>query len=214
MKRVNIGCGRTPVAGYYNYDNSFSLILSKHPFITIFLEKIGLLTKGQKEYINFAKDNKIFYGDGTKKLPLPNNSVSVVYTSHMVEHLDQSEVKLFIIEVRRILTKNGILRIAIPDLKKLVEKYIMDGDADDFIEKTGFARTPPKSLFAKIKYLIAADRGHKWMYDGPSMVKLLSSAGFKDAKIMPAGTTMISDPGELDLWERLEESVYIEAVNS
>jgi len=51
------------------------------------------------------------------------------------------------------------------------------------------------------------------MYDGKSMVRLLTKAGFRDPQILPPGSTLIKDPGSLNLWERKEESVYIEALN-
>ena len=52
------------------------------------------------------------------------------------------------------------------------------------------------------------------MYDGPSMIRLLSAMGFKDPRILPAGSTMISDSDGLNLYERADESVYIEAYNN
>ena len=52
------------------------------------------------------------------------------------------------------------------------------------------------------------------MYDGKSLTRLLSEAGFVDARVMPAGLTNIADPHGLDLAERAAESVYVEAVQS
>ena len=50
------------------------------------------------------------------------------------------------------------------------------------------------------------------MYDGTSLTRLLLAMGFKEAAIMPPGSTMIAEPGQLDLSERVSESVYVEAV--
>jgi hypothetical protein len=49
------------------------------------------------------------------------------------------------------------------------------------------------------------------MYDGPSLVRLLNGEGFFGARIVPPGVTGIADPGALDLRERADESVYVEA---
>ena len=54
-------------------------------------------------------------------------------------------------------------------------------------------------------------RNHAWMYDGKSLTKLLEKHGFREVTLLPAGQTTIPDPGELDLREREEETVYIEA---
>ncbi len=50
------------------------------------------------------------------------------------------------------------------------------------------------------------------MYDGDSLAKLVLEAGFADVLVVPAGSTRITDPGKLDLAERAEESVYVEAL--
>jgi Holliday junction resolvase len=50
------------------------------------------------------------------------------------------------------------------------------------------------------------------MYDGKSLAKLLESNGFKNIRILASGETSIEDPGPLDLKERADESVYVEAV--
>jgi SAM-dependent methyltransferase len=210
MIRVNIGCGQTPTPGWHNYDNSMSVRIAKHPLLTYALDKCGMLKKGQIDFIHFIRLNNIRLADATKYIPVPDNSVEVLYSSHMVEHLDREEVKSFLSEARRILSTNGIIRIAVPDLRILVEHYIGDGDADSFIEKTGLGRKTARSLVERIRLLLFGDRSHKWMYDGPSMVSLLISMGFKNPRILPAGSTTISEPGELNLWEKQEQSVYIE----
>ena len=54
-------------------------------------------------------------------------------------------------------------------------------------------------------------RNHLWMYDGRSLSELLHKVGFADTCVMPPGKTNITDPGQLDLEERADESVYVEA---
>ena len=49
------------------------------------------------------------------------------------------------------------------------------------------------------------------MYDGRSLTKLVESVGFIDVTLPPAGETRIPEPGPLDLFERADESVYLEA---
>jgi hypothetical protein len=63
----------------------------------------------------------------------------------------------------------------------------------------------------RLRWLVAGFRDHGWMYDGPSLCRLLQTAGFVDVGEVSAGHTMISDPGELNLREREDESVFVEA---
>lgn len=43
MVRINIGCGQTPTNGWENFDNSFSLRLSKIPLLPDILNRLGFL---------------------------------------------------------------------------------------------------------------------------------------------------------------------------
>lgn len=214
MKRANVGCGPSPISGWYNYDNSLSVRFAKHRILTFILDKFGFLEDSQKKFIKVVRNSNIMWADVTKRIPLPDGSVEVLYTSHMVEHLDREEVKCFLKQARRVLTSNGIIRIVVPDLSKLTAQYITDGDADAFIEKSRLTHRRPRTFLDKLKYLIIGNRNHLWMYDGPSMVRLLSSMDFKNPRVLPAGSTTTSDSPELNLYERADESVYIEAYNN
>ena len=154
------------------------------------------------------------WANGIKRIPENDSSVDVVYSCHMVEHIEKGNVALFFKEARRILKSGGIIRLAVPNLKYQVDSYLKDGDADKFIESTLLTRKNPKTLIEKIKYLIIGDRNHQWMYDGQSLCKLLSSAGFNEPMVLEAGLTNIQDPGMIDLKERAPESVFVEAVNA
>ena len=209
--QVNIGCGQTPTPGWLNYDNSFSVRLAKYPFLIIFAERLRLLSEEQKGFISFAKKSNVLWADATKVIPLPDNSVQALYSSHMIEHLDREEAHLFLKEAYRVLRPNGIIRIVVPDLAKLINSYMVNRDADLFLEKSLLAYPRPKSFVAKLKHLIFGARNHLWMYDGPSLIRLLSTLGFFNPRVLEPGLTTISNPGQLHLTERAEESVYVEA---
>lgn len=213
LTRVNIGCGKSPTSGWKNFDNSVSIRLAQHSLISNVLDKLGLLSEEHRSFINFAKGNCIEWADSTKYIPLADHSVEVLYSSHMIEHLDQEEALSFLKEARRVLNPKGIIRLALPDLKILVDDYLKSGAADDFMKGTYLCQRKPKTLVEKIKFLFVGNRDHHWMYDGQSLVKLLNSVGFCEAQVLPAGHTKIVNPAGLDLYERQDESVYVEAEN-
>lgn len=210
---INMGCGQTPINGWRNYDNSWSIRLAKIPLLAGIMGKSGLLSKPQQEFILFTKNADIRWADATKQIPEKDGTVDSIYSSHMIEHLEKEDATKFLKEARRVLKSGGIIRIAVPNIKYLVENYLKDNDADNFIERTLLTKKKPKKIIAKIKYLIIGDRNHQWMYDGESLCKLLSSVGFHKPKVMDIGTTIITEIGELDLEERLPESVFVEATN-
>jgi len=210
--RVNIGCGMTPTIGFENFDNSFSLKLSKYPLITALLFNLKIVSSTQMDYINFCRANNIKWADATKQIPLPNDSVSLVYSSHMLEHLDKAEASLFLKETKRILGTDGVIRLVLPDLSKAIEQYNLNQDADAFVDSTLMCIPNPRSFFQRLRMAVIGNRHHLWMYDGKSLYKLLEKNGFKNIKILKNGQTTLNDYGPLDLNERADESVYIEAV--
>jgi predicted SAM-dependent methyltransferase len=213
MMRVNVGCGQNPTEGWRNFDNSLSLRLAKIPFLPALLYKARILEAPQYQFMLFARSNRIEYGDVAKRLPLSDGSVEVLYSSHMLEHLDREDTSLFLKEVRRVLCPGGIIRLAVPDIHKHVQQYIESGDADAFIAGTLLCHPYPRTIVHRLRILLVGTRHHQWMYDGVSLCRLLLAHGFVKVEIMQAGETKVLAPESLDLQERVSESVYVEAEN-
>ncbi len=129
----------------------------------------------------------------------------------MLEHLDRSEAKAFLAEVMRVLQPGGILRLALPDLRRHVEDYLASNDGDQFIFNMHVWRDRPRGLTARLKHIFVGERHHLWMYDAKSLAKLLAASGFVGVLERKPGETGIPEPGDLNLRERDSESVYMEA---
>ena len=209
--RINIGCGKTPTENWLNFDNSYSIILANSPLKYWIAKNLKILNKDQIEYINWIKKNNIYYADVAKKIPLPNESAECIYTSHMLEHLSRKEANFFLNESLRVLEKGGILRVAVPDLKIAVSIYNETQDADAFMETILVAPPSLETIKQKISLFFSGYRHHQWMYDEKSLSKLLKKIGFKEVFTCKAGQTNIENPGSLNLLERVEEGVYLEA---
>lgn len=210
-KYINVGCGMSPTPGWTNFDNSWSIRIARIAILVSMMQKLKLLDASQIKYIKFAIQNKIHWADAVTKLPLADASVDVLYTSHMLEHLERSKVDSFLSEAKRVLKSGGIIRICVPDLRIIIDRYIKNNDADEFIHKLHMNKNYPNSLLQKFKYLCIGDRHHQWNYDAASLSNLLNKSGFQNPVSLDAGMTTIPDPGELNLREREEESLYIEA---
>jgi SAM-dependent methyltransferase len=210
--RINVGCGWSPTAGWLNFDNSIIVLFAGWPILERLASRLGFVTDRDfvDDFVGIARRYGIRHAKATA-LPRPDNSVEVVYSSHMIEHLDRYEAKRFLSEAFRVLKPGGILRLAAPDFRLLVEHYLNTGDADETMERAFLGRSRPRGWRARIRYLLIGERDHMWMYDGPSLLRIVESVGFVDAKILEAGTTTIEEPGSLNLSERSEESVYVEA---
>ena len=212
MLKLNIGCGKSALEGWENLDNSFSVLLARVSLIYRFLRFFGVLNIQQIENIEWNRENQIKYMDASRRLPYDSGTVEVVYTSHMVEHLSRDDAKFFLQEVARVLKPSGILRIVVPDLKKLAVDYLSHGDGDLFVTKSHLAITKPKGVIQRIGFLLFGFRHHQWMYDVQSLTRLLNAVGFDDVTSLTAGKTLINHPGGLNLFERADESIYIEVI--
>jgi len=213
VTRLNVGCGQSPTPDWTNYDNSLSARVSGVPLVLSIVERFRLLTNQQREFMRFARAHDIRYADVVSRIPEPDRSVAALYTSHMLEHLDREDALGFLREVRRVLAPGGVLRIAVPDVRYHVDRYMQDGDADGLVARLYMTRERPKTWMQKVLYQVVGDRQHQWMYDGASLCRLVASAGFESPRVIPAGTTTIPEPGQLDLRERSPESVFVEAKN-
>jgi SAM-dependent methyltransferase len=212
--RVNIGCGGTPTDGWRNFDNSLTIRLARWPGVTRLFKMLNF-RNGQASWLGrIAIDSDIHFADATVRIPCPDRSVEVVYSSHMIEHLDRSGAQAFVAEIKRVLRPGGIVRLAAPDLALLVQRYVTSGDADDFVAGTHMGLDRPVGMIARAKLALVGPRHHLWMYDGASLTRLLAGAGFTDIATVPPGETRIPEPGGLNLSERVDESVYIEAFRS
>ena len=208
--RINVGCGATPTPSWINFDNSFTVRLASSRLLST--AAVRFLSSEQRRFLKAARASGVRWALANN-LPLADRSVDVVYSSHMVEHLDRSQVTEFLAEARRVLRVGGILRLAVPDISRLASDYLATGDADTFVERTHLWRTRPRTLQAKLRAAFVGDRGHVWMYDGRSLSVLLERNGFVEAKVLSPGESTISDPGLLNLREREDESVYVEAIS-
>lgn len=70
----------------------------------------------------------------TDKIPFDNNSVSNIYCSHVIEHLEDEAVTFFIENCFRSLKSRGVLRIACPDAEHLWQVSQFKNDYWNFMK--------------------------------------------------------------------------------
>ena len=240
MKILNLGCGSKTCQSpdVLNIDWSVSLIIKKNFFLRILLSK--LLTKERQNNLKKLSQNIIVH-DLQKGLPYANNSIDAVYHSHLLEHIDCTEVKVFLMEIFRVLKPNGVQRIVVPDLyffcKSYVENYekcinqnklIKKHDnyvaaiLEQAVRKEASGSSKQNKILRKIENLILGDarkRGetHQWMYDSINLKSILNEVGFKNIKVQTFRTSLIFNWNKygLDLDNENKEykqgSLYIEA---
>lgn len=99
--------------------------------------KIGWITIDIDENADISWDLK--FG-----IPLNNNSVKKIYSSHFMEHLTYKEGQVLLDECLRVLVSGGVFSVCVPNSKIYIEAYANDHVLDDkqfFRYEKGFNNT-------------------------------------------------------------------------
>lgn len=121
--------------------------------------------------------------DATKLAEIEDESVEMIYSSHLLEHIPHIELEKTILRWYSVLTPGGILQINVPDLAwaakqlvKLTNGQLLEGEYNQFNGERGLQ---------VIFYGSQAHDGeyHKSGFTKDSLHELLKSAGFKNITV-------------------------------
>lgn len=214
--KLNVGCGRTVADGWINVDKSPSVRLSALPRLRSLLLKVGALNAAQAE--GFPPG--VIHANAAKRLPAADSSIDFVYSSHMIEHLSRWEGLNFVREARRVLRPGGILRLATPDLKLMIDDYIAGTSpftngtrtaGDAFCAEYRAFANPQVNPVQRLIHRFAGGDTHQWVYDQSSIAALLREGGFTN--ITPRAYREGETP-DLESVEHRERGLFVEATNS
>lgn len=113
-------------------------------------------------------------------IPLPNESVDAIYSSHNLEHLYAHEIPLALAEFRRVLNKNGFAIILCPDLQ-YISSIIAEDKLLDTLYTAEIGNISPLDIVYGHRGAIAAGNifmSHKCGFTRSVLVNLLKEADF------------------------------------
>lgn len=123
------------------------------------------------KHIDLGDYPHLDYRHSVRKLPMfKNNSVDLIYASHVLEYFSRVSVKAVLVEWHRVLKKKGILRLAVPDFRALIEGYKLFG-----LESILGPLYGRMEMGSKVIY-------HKTAYDFKSLMLLLETCGFENVQ--------------------------------
>jgi hypothetical protein len=88
MLRVNVAVDRHPLPAGKTMTTLLGVKLARHRVVTFLLAMLKLLNLEQMQFVEFCRKTDISWANACRRIPVPNESVEVLYTSHMLEHLD------------------------------------------------------------------------------------------------------------------------------
>lgn len=91
------------------------------------LLNLGCGERRHSDWINVdftSHSPEVLAHDLKKPLPFPEGEFDAVYHSHVLEHLPRPAAPGFLAECRRVLRPGGVIRVAVPDLERIVRTYL------------------------------------------------------------------------------------------
>ena len=211
MHRIQVGCGYSPIKGWTNYDFNKFVFVAKTPVIRQFFYRSSFLPEGYKKFMRKVEEDNIQFANAGKHIPELSNSVDILYSSHMLEHLDKEETDTFLKEAYRVLTPGGYIRIVVPDFDTLIHLYQQNKDPEAFLEASCLVGAKPKKWIKKLQYII---QGHGWhfsMYNAQTLRHLFRNYGFVNVLNLKQGETYIPNIEGVNLSAHQGISLYLEA---
>jgi predicted SAM-dependent methyltransferase len=196
--KLNIGCGTSGIAGWCNIDNSPTVLLSRIPL-------------GRWLFGTPAWPPDVRRIDAVRGMPFADSTVSYIYSSHMLQGLIYEDSLLLIKESFRVLRPGGVLRIAVPDLARMIEDYLSDNDvlaSHKLMRRLSFKSSAIRDLLRKRR---GYQQSYRQLFDGRSLKHLFNEGGFKNPEVCGFRESRIPEIDAIEVQQRRKESLYVEA---
>ena len=206
--RLNLGCGLQAPDGWVNVDRSPSLTLDRMPAVKKALRSVNVLR--DEHMVSWPRN--IRRHDVTKPLPYATDSVSAIYSSHMLEHLYHDQALALLRECQRVLRPGCILRLALPDAEEFARKLVSASQAEaeaGLAFTTALAMAPLKAPNRRQRLVSRfASAPHRWQPTTGLVLSMLREAGFVKAE---RRDYLLGDLPGLREVENRAESLFVEA---
>jgi predicted SAM-dependent methyltransferase len=139
-------------------------------------------------------------------LPVPERSVSLIYSEHVLEHFSLADGVRIMEDCHRGLAEGGVLRLAMPDLRSIVDHYAGDWRGQEWLQDPAYelVDTPAHMLNYALR-----EWGHRYLYDFEDLEQRLKRVGFDHIERPRWGES--ADPRLRGLEARHDSKLIVEA---
>ena len=119
--------------------------------------------------------------DATQPFPLADASFTYVFSEHMIEHVPLDGARRMLAECHRVLRPGGRIRLATPDLARVVGLYATtDAPRQAYLRWAVAHNRLPMGVSADVMVInsLFHDHGHQFLFDEAALAALLLAAGF------------------------------------
>jgi predicted SAM-dependent methyltransferase len=140
-------------------------------------------------------------------LSLDTDSIDYVVSIHALEEVAYPDLVPVLEELRRILRPNGVLRLGLPDLDTTIQAYLKKDRSYFPIPDEEATSLGAKFIVHLIWYGYT-----RTFFTHDFVEELLLKAGFREVDRCGYGETHSQYPGIVELNNREEESLFVEAI--
>jgi predicted SAM-dependent methyltransferase len=140
-------------------------------------------------------------------LPFSPGSVSRIYSEHLLEHLSLDNGQKLLNDCFSSLQDDGVLRIAMPDLRGVVGSYLGDWRQQDWLDNPGYSNIDTACHMMNVSF---RNWGHQYLYDLEDLTLRLSAAGFTRIRSCRWGDSEFPDLCKLEC--RPDSLLIVEAL--
>jgi predicted SAM-dependent methyltransferase len=149
-----------------------------------------------------------FVVDLQRPLPFADASFDGVFSEHVLEHFNEDDGLRLAAEVARILRPGGVFRVIVPDGEFVMRSYF--DDPDELVRYRGSGE-PGETAMEMVNSFFRQRYEHQFMYDWPTLRRLLERAGFGGVTRSAYGACAAEPRLVLDDVKYERESLYVEA---
>ncbi len=119
--------------------------------------------------------------DFTARLPFRTDSVDLLHSEDLLEHLDEQSGKRFLAECHRILRPRGVMRLLTPDLRALVERVYLQREPRHLAWCDAHLSAPGPCEALNMHLRMNGD--HRFVYDEEHLIETLAGIGFRVRRV-------------------------------
>lgn len=199
---VQYGCGWDAPLTWTNFDASPTAFLERLPSIK------RVYVKNDTPF-----PANVRHGNVVKGLPIRDASCSLLYCSHVLEHLSLEDFYRATNESFRVLRPGGVWRLVMPDLRLEAQRYLQSERPDAsiaFLKKTGLGQVRRETSLRHRIYDAFGNSRHLWLWDYQSVATALQEAGFVEIRRATFGDADSPAYTEVERADRWEDALGIE----
>jgi predicted SAM-dependent methyltransferase len=176
--------------------------INKHPCRKLILGAGGQTRPGWLSTDGYQIGEGFCYLNLRARFPLDEGVIDYFFCEHAIEHICYDDAIFALSEMHRTLKHHGKLRIATPDMDKIIalKHPSLSAAEANYIEWSNRARSIPQQHYDNACFVINRmfrDYGHKFIYDRRTLSSALEQVGFQVIAFCEPGTS--EDPELRDL---------------